>query len=506
MGSLSGLQCRHSPAARRSRNETCSEFLLPPMTFMTEQAPVEPYKISCRAGNLRRLAQPLTALGLVLWLSLGATGLKAHAARGANAGDFQFCVVSDLHFNPFRCSNKAYTNLCQDLSVINWKETLAAFQEGTSNSLVGYDQAGRDSSFQLIQSVVSALTNRCPSPAFVLCLGDAFAHETEIEKALSGDPAMLAQFGAHREEYVIGSEALVAQLFQRAGLTNVYPVLGNNDSIRDYREPSPHFLRAYARAWAECVPPNALSGPFGELGCYSARLPGFANRQLVVLNSSLFSADPHHLGDPQLNSWTKAKATMAWLRAALAASSDNLLACHIPPGMDFHHSTPAAEKPFWEANFTAGILSLFVARHESISGWFCSHTHNDEFRLIYAGPEPSPAGYIHLAPSVSPLHQNRPAFQIFAANRNGRIRDYQTFVLKDPARAATLPWKHEYSFSSFTRDEYNAQTLHRLFDSTHPGSNRKKFGRFYAAGGDVPSIVNSDLYWRSTRLEAGVDP
>lgn len=461
-------------------------------------------------GNLlcrqNRAARYLGALCLTVWLWIGAAGGNCRAGSSANAADFQFCVVSDLHFNPFSCSNQAYTNLCQDLSDINWSDTFAAYEAGTRKTAAAYDRAGKDSSYRLIQSALSALTNRCPRAAFVLCLGDVFVHESEIEKALAGSPEQHARFQANREAYVLGAEGMVAQMFRRVGLTNVYPVLGNNDSIRDYHEPSSHFLQGYARAWAVCVPAGILAGPFSELGCYRARLPGFANVQLLAINSSLFSADPHHLSDPRLNGFTNAGATVAWLRYTLTSSSGNLLACHIPPGIDFHHSTNESVVSFWEKNFTSAVLNLFAARRESITGWFSAHTHNDEFRLIYSRPGPFPIGCIHVAPSISPIHRNRPAFQVFTAEPAGRMVDYQTFVLKNMARLTARAWKREYSFSSFSRDGYNEQTLHHLFDSSGSGPNRARFAQFYAAGGDVPSIAGSDLYWRSTTLEAGSAP
>jgi hypothetical protein len=426
-------------------------------------------------------------------------GRAAASQSSPASGDtVEFAVLADLHFDPFRCSNKAYTNLVND--PMDFDKTIAAFDLGTAKSPANYDKQGWDSSYLLIKCALQSLANQRPKPAFVLCAGDFFAHQADIANALDND---MSEFNARRERYVEGSEALVAHMFRRVGLTNVYPVLGNNDSTDDYFEPQPAFLKAFAKAWDFSPACRDFDRDFTKLGFYKSELPGLSSCQLVVFNSTLFSRRQEHVrDDPNLNGWTNAHETIDRLSDVFRSSRGGIiLAYHIPPGTDYYASTHPRQPPvsFWNQQFTDHFVSMLASNRSKIMGSFSAHTHNDEFRLIYSGK--SPVGYIHLGPSISPIHGNHPAYQIFAAKKMGEIVDYKTIYLRD-FQNPTNGWIEEYSFSAeFSTNGYNADVLDSLFTNGE-NLNRAKFTRFYEAGVPAFSFADSNLYWSSTAVEA----
>ena len=419
----------------------------------------------------------------------GKTNANGVSVLRASSNAVQFAVLSDLHFNPFLCRNRAYTNLAVKPSEVSWPDTFAAYEAGADASL---DHPGQDASFGLIQQALRNLTNRCATPAFVLCTGDYYAHDMQRDSALSADSECFAEYRTNeqvRENYVVNSEALVAQMLRQVGLTNVFPTLGNNDSVGDYIAPGTDFLRAFADGWSACTPPGLLGSEFEQLGCFAASAPGLTDCRILAFNTSLFSSIGAETED--------SRRAIRWLADELATNHDPaILLFHIPPGLNYY----SVGDSFWHPDLQRSFLALLATRHDEIIGSFCSHTHNDEFRLVYARDQP--VQFIHLSPSISPVHGNSPAYQIFTATRSGEILNYATFYLAGfPGPRES--WQPEYVFSSLT-NAYNAATLAGLFFSDDSGKTRDAFHARYYAPGEVSSNYFPPGYWRTARLDAPV--
>jgi hypothetical protein len=202
-----------------------------------------------------------------------------HADGSPESSDspVQFAVLSDLHFNPFLCANKAYTNLSKEPLSVSWVDTFAAYETGQDTAK---EKFGQDSSYRLINLALQNLTMTHKNLAFVLCTGDLFAHEDQIKESLYGHTS---DFSKYRSNYVVNSEAFVARMMRNAGLTNVFPTLGNNDAVGDYAEPSPTFLKALSESWEICTPQGLFGNDFQNLGCYEAAAPGFPNCRILSL-------------------------------------------------------------------------------------------------------------------------------------------------------------------------------------------------------------------------------
>ena len=449
------------------------------------------------AAGLETAVLALGAAGmLVTGCAPHQTQITAPGAVAA-AGQVKFAVLSDLHFNPFLCANQAYTNLAGP-PITAWAGTFAAYEAGGND---GLDRPGQDSSFQLIRQTLCSLTNTCTNLAFVLCTGDYFAHQEQLEDALRGDRERFQQYqnsAAVRSNYLVNAEGMVAEMLKEAGLTNVYPTLGNNDALGDYTEPSPALLGAFANVWGVCTPPGTLGQSFETLGCFTAQPPELTGCRIVAFDSSFFSDSDWHVQDPGSDP-RRSQATLDWLTQTLAGSDEpTLLLFHIPPGLDYFQLLRDREVPLWGERWAGSFLDLVASNHSRLAGSFCSHTHNDEFRLLYA--QQQPVHYFHISPSVSPVHGNSPAYQIFTATTDGRMVDYSTYYLSN-FPGTNECWQREYIFSDFTGNGYGAKSLAgAFFTGGAAATNRNKFYRHYYAPGLV-SPEDPAKFWQAAHLE-----
>jgi hypothetical protein len=368
------------------------------------------------------------------------------AARAAGAGNpavRQFIVFSDLHY------------------------------VGDSHQPETYPKLGQDANRSLIQSAFTDAAARCPDPLFILCLGDVAGHENN-RLASAADVELQAA-------------GLLAEHFPRRP---VFPVPGNNDSQTDHGLQSPVFLGQFADAWAPLIPDAArkeFRRTFGSNGWYAADLPGLNRFRILGLNSAGFD---RYRG----NDVTAGLRQLDWLEEQLGSPQNQgvkfLLLLHIPPGLN-PYPLPGLGGPFWNPRLNNQFVSC-VAAHTNVAAIFCGHSHMDEFRLIRS--ENRPAGFIHLAPSVSPDHYNNPAYQIFDADTNtGDFLDYTTYYLNlaghpgDPARAE---WRPEYSFAKdYHLAGYNLQTLTELENRLQAGGDNasgSNYLQFYDVTGANP--------------------
>jgi hypothetical protein len=424
-----------------------------------------------RAIGRRRDLIATINLACALWFAPAARAAES-GPPAADAKVVQFAIVTDLHIDPFLSPEAAWAGLTHDLKESDWNGIFAKFESGKIDPPDAY---GRDASFKLIESALRSLATST-NLAFVICDGDLLAHESELNKY----PAFTRMSEPDRIRFIERTEQLVLRLLSRE-LTNqgpIFPVLGNHDAITDYEEPDAGFLRSLSGAWTACLRSNMLSNAFFDFGCYSAPLPGVANRRILVFNSTVFRR-----GRPASPAAGGRNAkTLEWLERQLATASNSsvILAYHIPPGIDFHGSLDRSSPlEYWDGDDLAAFLKVLSANRAKIIASFCGHTHMDSFRLVHFNN--SDLGLIHISPAITAIFGNNPAYQVVSLTPAGRLVDNCTYYLSNFAAISGQAWSptvqpqwaREYSFASdlfpasLGVHDYSPQTLWRL-TNTNP--------------------------------------
>lgn len=377
----------------------------------------------------------------------------------ARVGVGQFIVISDLHY------------------------------DGSERETQSFPEIGRqDSNLHLITSALQDAHHHCPAPMFILCPGDVLAHFNQRVHPFSPDSGK--------------EQSKVAGLF-KAEFPNVpvLMVLGNDDSGADDQVQSPGFLGAFSNAWYSSIfngVPEANRRRFSRdlltAGYYVSELPGLPNYRVLGLNTAHFDALSHD--------HSKAQAQIDWLlgeiRDARHAHKRLWLLFHIPPGMD-----PYRKVRYWVSAFQGKFLEAVSTNTDVVAAMFCGHTHRDEFRLIYR--QNSPASFIHIAPAVSPIYTDYPAYQVFQVNTNsGQILDYTTYYL-----SKKFEWEKEYSFyGQYGFTNYALESVARVENglSRADPSFIIPFRAFYSVSdvqGQSPALNDFSNYLGYVRLDAG---
>lgn len=252
-----------------------------------------------------------------------------------------------------------------------------------------------DTNRPLLDSALRAMRQADPNPPVVVMDGDFLAHNFESRLAVPTMQYLARRFNAAfpHAQFVIA--------------------LGNEDSAcRDYGEaPGTSFLTATARAWAPLVNRNGAAPGFmrgfAHDGFYTARLP-VAGLQAVVINDIVWSP----LFRPCGAADAVGASMLRQLRTALRArpTERHWVIAHIPPGIDAYSTSYLAHHlavvPFLEPGPRGSWIALLAdpASHVVLS--VNAHIHKFAYRIVEA-QRPIP---ILLAPAISPIFSNNPAF------------------------------------------------------------------------------------------------
>ena len=161
--------------------------------------------------------------------------------------------------------------------------------------------------------------------------------ETKFEAHAGGGPEAFGPF-------VIKTMTFVSEQLQEAfPQTPVYGTLGNDDAIcGNYMiAPGQTFLAAVGELWAaHSAHPEAFAD-FGVGGFYVVPHPTVQDRDLIVLNTVLWSTNYQNRCNPA--GGDPGAAQLAWLewtlyRTKLRGRTASLL-FHIPPGIDSYYSS-----------------------------------------------------------------------------------------------------------------------------------------------------------------------
>ncbi len=326
-----------------------------------------------------------------------------------------------------------------------------------------------------------------PRPAVVIVSGDFLAHRFGVLVSAAGDSDVTAaaQRAMTRIARSLGGAFPSAQFLI---------VLGNNDDpCGDYRTaPRSRYLAAVARIWGPLVnrhntAPNFMR-TFSRGGYYLATIPG-AHLRVAALDdvfwSVLYQPCGKVLGDP-------ARSELEWLGRALAttpASERDAVVMHIPPGVDAS-TTLLAQRfvviPFLNLTDERRLVKLVSEERAHIAFAIAGHTHRSDFRLVGGVP-------MLIAPSVSPIYDNNPAFLLLRVTADGGLGDYVLYAYD----AHTTKWSPEFDFDDvYGVQRFDAPSLARAHAviGADPAT-RRRWGNALVAGAPRGEVNGSD--WRT---------
>lgn len=433
----------------------------------------------------------------------------------AAAAEGEFLVISDIHFNPFHGLDKAQFETLSSLPADQWP----TFFQSLDQPVVRPGD-NTDTNYALLVSALDAAKRRLPAALFILYPGDFMGHNWQDSyDGLS--PQTIEQDPAAFREFTRKALTLVAGEFrQRFPNTPVLATLGNDDSFcEDYWiQPNGEFLSTFADVWqpllGTTIEPTAFRKSFTGLGAYCADLPGLSGDRLLVLNSVLWSASYCSAShDPNANGHNCCSCTnpgaapgaaqFGWLETQLAQAAKEKkrvwLLMHVPPGLDSYaldNGSKVANQ--WTPNFTSRYLRLIAQYRDTLHTSFTGHTHMDDYRIDRVGVEPV---LLHkIAPAVSPIFGNNPAFLVFQFDTESAvISNWQThyfnLATQSGSPSPTGKWGIEYDArKTYGIHEVTAKSIDALFvlmKNDQTGPHVTAYRDFYEVS--ASSIAQRDL-------------
>lgn len=393
------------------------------------------------------IARALTIAAAGLTLAACATSERAAPAFAPAPGQGLFLIITDIHFDPF-----ADPAIVAQLAAAEASAWQGIFERSGQQ---GFARYGSDANYPLMMSALDAARTLVPQPDFLLYSGDYLVHgfETKFKPYDDGTRDAFARF-------VIKTITFVSQQLQGAfPRTPVYGTLGNDDSAcGDYMvAPGGRFLAAVGELWAAQSSRPETFADFRIGGFYVVPHPTVPERDLVVLNTVLWSMSYENRCNPA--GGDPGAAQLAWLewtlyRTKLAGRTASLL-FHIPPGIDGYSSSHgsgtcrAAVTPFLKEAYAQPFLALLEQYRDILQDSYAGHTHMDDFRVVTTQAD-KPILLTHITPAVSPIYQNNPGFGVVLYDRrSGDLIDYATVYLTNLASAGRdepAAWAIEYTF------------------------------------------------------------
>ncbi len=359
----------------------------------------------------------------------------------------QFLWISDIHFDP--TANAALTNELADAEVTDWARIL--------NSSPGRAaQFGQDTNWPLLASSLAEIKKTSQSAQFTIVTGDIFVHNFRSkfnQTATKHDDADFRRFAAKTVQFV------ATELADLVPGKPVLFTLGNNDSdCGDYElQPQGAFLSDTGGAVASMLGPladDASKSDWRNSGSYSVRHPVLKHYRIIALNSVYFS--PKYRNSCATSAASDpASDQMGWLSARLADANVHhekvWLIFHIAPGLDgyatSHPKNGGSEKPIvpmWNPVYNDKFEKLIERYRNTVTISLAGHEHTDDFRLVNHS-------LVLLAPGLSPLVGQNPAFRLVTYQSDGKLRDATTYYLSNlndlGSDDAGADWKAEYNFA-----------------------------------------------------------
>jgi predicted phosphodiesterase len=310
---------------------------------------------------------------------------------------------------------------------------------------------GSDTNWALFDAALAAMQRAQPHPAVVVIAGDFLAHhfDSAVSASKTGMTVTAAAEGEMRR---------IERSFANAFPNSQFIItLGNNDDpCGDYSTaPDSQYMRKIARLWAPLVNRHGTAPNFLRdfpHGYYETKLP-LPRARALVMDDVYWSIVYHGCAAGSKNPTSQ---QFAWLSRTLTRSSAarSIIVLHIPPGID-ENSTLLARRfivvQYLRGGVQAQLERILSSNARHVSFVLAGHMHQNEFRL--AGGVP-----VLVAPSISPVYANNPAFLKLAVGDEGTLTDYQQ-IAYDPESAQwihVLDFDRTYGVGSFSADAIRA--------------------------------------------------
>lgn len=441
-------------------------------------------------SNLTRL---LFLCGFVLILGVSSLVQAAQPVETQ-----RFLSLSDLHFDPYLSCNKRPCPLIQKLQAApaaHWGRLLSRHD----SSIPVY---GKDSNYQLLLSSFAAAQKEGEAAKiqFVLILGDLLAHDYDKKYFKYADDKTQAGYARFVKKTL---EFLNAELKQAFPQTDVYLLIGNNDSYeKDYSVvPEGAFLKDFSQVEASLINNRRnreeFLREFPHGGYYAVDAPSQSALRLVFLNSVLFSAKAK---GPQLEQ--AAQAQIDWLQQELKMAAKKkqqvLIAMHIPTGIDVYTTllTPFSIVEFWKTAYSKRFLAEVQQASGQIMGVFQGHIHADAFQIL-SGPGQNALPFTG-TPSISPIFGNNPAFKIYSYSLPGlKLVNFVTYYR---SLNSSTQWEKEYDFDEvYQLNHSDSELIKGMLRLGPTGKLAEDFKTYFSVKSDSQPITKQDkwlpYYW-----------
>ncbi len=406
-------------------------------------------------------------------------------------------VITDIHFTPFISAEAV-----QLLDKTPAKEWDTVFAKYPSVKVAEY---GKESSPSLLKSLTKGLKPYVKESEFIMFGGDILCHDfIETYQKLSGTKDQKKS-----EAFILKTiDYFVSHLSEEFPGKSIYFTLGNNDSFSgDYAlKDKGRFLKLTAPVffdkWIRNPKTRAVFmkdyKPHGYYSIRSAENPGLRimNINTVYFSDNYPEQDGPHPGDVELD-WIERE-----LERAKISDEKVWVVMHIPPGINVYSSEKGSSngelniKLMWKKKFNNRYLEIVRKYSDQIALFFTGHTHMDDIRIIYK--KKKPVDYVHIAPAVSPVFGNNPAFQSIAySNSTKEPYNYTTNYLN--LKDKTPAWKVEYRFSDVYQTSVSAENLSKIYKNMKEGSPYlKTYLKYYYV--QSPSSIDKSWKWYVTGI------
>jgi sphingomyelin phosphodiesterase acid-like 3 len=408
-----------------------------------------------------------------------------------------FLVLSDIHFDPL--ADPALAPKLVSNPVEKWGTIFR------SSSVAGYSQYGAETNYRLLVAALKAAQDYGVRQHYdyVIVTGDYLAHRFKEKYArLMGDD------DAAFQAFVIKTMIFVSRTIQESFPSlPVFGTLGNNDSVcGDYQlSPGGTFLDSIAKDWKETASDSETYRDFAAGGFYAVPHPTVPNHELLILNSTFWSASYKDACSPAPTD--PGAAELAWLTWKLyqlqLAKKAATLIMHIPPGIDAYNSSRSGGcgpvTSLWSPKYTASFVQIIATFKGILRDGYAGHMHMDDFRIIKDLAD-KPSLEIHSVPAISPIYNNNPSFEIGIYRKSdAALVDYAVVYLANLASfkdsTPVLPsWLIEYSVDSGYRvPEYGPQAAMKIAEAIRSDEHvRSQYLRFYNVQSTKPASVTTD--------------
>lgn len=385
--------------------------------------------------------------------------------------------MADLHFDPFLSCHQRPCPLIKALHQAPVEQWHALFSQYDDSAVV----YGKDSNFFLLESSLAVLQKEAKIHPieFVLAMGDFLAHrfhQKYLKYAADNHPE-------HYVSFIKKTLSFLTLELQRAfPQTNVYMIIGNNDSYQDnyVSEPRGRFFDDLSKLNVTLIQdPDArrdLLRDFPIGGYYSVKISQQPKLRLIVLNSVLFAnpAKGRHISQA-------AEEELNWLHQVLLSAKAQqervLISMHIPGGIDVYKSffNLFGFLELWKSQYSQRFLTEIQQAAPQMMGILTAHIHGDTFQLFTT--ENGVAIPISSTSSISPVYYNRPGFKMYSyAYPALKLTNYMSYQYT----LSNKQWVKEHDFKKI--DEADSASRELINDMRHVqplGKHAQKYQQFY---------------------------